>query len=286
MVTSGVEDQRVRIWKFDGRTPTLDTPVLRTLGAGYVAFSPDGLNLAVGSQTGRVIDIYEVGTWTLRETFNTGFTGNIWGMDFAPDNQQVISADYEANGSGKLFRHRLGGGGMVSTAITHDPNALAVSPVRAANGNLVVAVADNSGFVALLELADSGFTTPTTLTFSGSINNPTYAVRFSPDGKLLVAGNDQGQVVFWNLPLGSLTPTGTPIMTTNTASVFDLTFTPDGQWLAIAADVEASVWNVLARTRRGRFVPPRGGRSVAFSRTGGVMAVGEDECGKVLICAD
>ena len=102
----------------------------------------------------------------------------------------------------------------------------------------------------------------------------------------LAASNDEGQVVFWNIPLASLTPTGAPLAATGAATVFDTVFSPDGQWLAVAARSEASIWNVTARTRRGRFVPPHLGRSLALSPTGGVMAVGGDECGKVLVCAD
>jgi WD40 repeat protein len=287
MVTSGVDDERVRIWRFDGRTPTLDTPVLRTLGAGHIAFSPDGRILAVASETGRVVDIYDVGTWALRETFNTGFTGDIWGLGIAPDSQQVITADYESGGSGKLFRHRLGGGALVQATTPLDPNSIAVSPVLAANGNVVIGIADNAGFVGVMELGATGFSPGTMLTFSGSINDRTYAVAFSPDGRLLAASNYSGRVAFWAIPLaGTLTPTGASLMATNMASVYGLAFTPDGQWIGLAASNEASIWNVGTRARRGRFVPPRGGLSIAFSPTGGVMAVGGRECGKVLICAD
>ena len=251
------------------------------------AFSPDGHTLAVASQTGRVVDIYDVATWTLKETFNSGFTGNIWGLDFAPDNQQVITAVYEgASSAGRMFRHRVGGGAMVSAAITMDPNAIAVSPKLAANGNVVIAVADNNGFVGVMELSATAFTTPTVLTFSGDINNATYAVRFSPDGKLLAAGNRNGTVAFWNIPLVGVASSGAPLTATGMSSINDLAFTPDGQWLGVIASSEASIWNVGTRMRRGRFTPPHRGGSGAFSRTGGVLAVGEVECGKVMLCAD
>jgi hypothetical protein len=46
-----------------------------------------------------------------------------------------------------------------------------------------------------------------------------------------------------------------------------------------------SVWNVAARTVRSRFsISGQDALSVAFAPAGNVLAVGEEGCGKILLC--
>ena len=62
LATAG-DDGRVKIWNFDGHTLTASGHVISTNGQTYVAFSPDGATLVVGSN-GKLVT-YNTASWTL-----------------------------------------------------------------------------------------------------------------------------------------------------------------------------------------------------------------------------
>ena len=74
-----------------------------------------------------------------------------------------------------------------------NPEALAVSPVAAANGTVAVAVGARSNGMGVYELAPNGFSAPMLVTVSSVLYEPTWAVEFSPDGTLLAAGSEDGE---------------------------------------------------------------------------------------------
>jgi WD40 repeat protein len=68
-----------------------------------------------------------------------------------------------------------------------------------------------------------------------------YRVRYSPDGKLLVAGTQEGNVLVWEASSGELIR----MLTGHTGLVAGLAFSPDGEYLASSSkDNTVKVWDI------------------------------------------
>ncbi|MEU4500473.1 serine/threonine-protein kinase [Streptomyces sp. NPDC024089] len=120
-----------------------------------------------------------------------------------------------------------------------------------------------------------------------ALEDVTYAVAFSPDGKTLATGGPGGDVRLWDVATGRLKAT----LANRLLEARDLAFSPDGRSLAVTADGGVLLWNLAARKpsailtdddtgygddeiRELAFSPD--GRFLAGSTTGGVDEPDED----------
>ncbi|HVU49457.1 MAG TPA: hypothetical protein VHL80_02160, partial [Polyangia bacterium] len=287
LATAG-DDDRVKIWRMNGSVPMATGQTLPTTGQGYVAFSPDGKWLAVGSVFGDY-ELYDAKTFQLKATLN-GHDDDIQAVAFTADSKSYWSIDY----SGVLTRHDIGGGLDPGFSVMTGGTGftLALSPSMTATVQwLALGFADGTGELANVA---PGMTTPTPITVSNDMNG-VYGMSFSPDGKTLVAGGTDGIVGFWNIPpAANGASTGATIVlpdSTNTPeAVKAVKYSPDGKSIAIAAgdptdEWKVAIYNVATRTMTTK-IPTYTPLSIAWSPSGGIIAAGEDTCGKILICSD
>jgi WD40 repeat protein len=151
-----------------------------------------------------------------------------------------------------------------------------------------VGYSDGDGVIANLRATPID-QTPITITsdFSG-----VYSVAFSPDGKTMAAGGDDGITSFWTIPPP---PSGLPIPGVITTispqaavqGVNSIAYSADGRFLAIAGEPgRLGIYDGATHASRGTKVPTYFPLSVAWSPSGGIIAAGEYDCGKFIVCAD
>ncbi|CAM5653106.1 Protein kinase OS=Streptomyces tendae OX=1932 GN=GUR47_11270 PE=4 SV=1 [Streptomyces tendae] len=76
-----------------------------------------------------------------------------------------------------------------------------------------------------------------------ALDDVTYAVAFSPDGKTLATGGPYSDVRLWDVATGRLKAT----LANDRVQARDLAFSPDGRSLAVTADGGVLLWNLADR---------------------------------------
>ncbi len=107
-----------------------------------------------------------------------------------------------------------------------------------------------------------------------SSSGPVWSVAFSPDGKVLATGDDDGTVRIWNT--ATHRPSGQSLDARDTVTA--MAFSPDGATLAIVTvDGTTRLWDVKAHTGHLLTAPASAVTSVAFSPDSKILATGSDD---------
>ncbi len=229
-----------------------------------IAMSPDGLALAAAQRDGG-IDLID--TVTRRRTGPSlrGHVGGIRDVDFGPEGRALASVG--ADGTVRLWNvdDGLSGRGTKIGEI-----ADVVSGVCFAPHGAYVASANGDGTVRLWDVergaAAGGPLIQRALGFK--------VIEFSPDGRGLLAGYNDGTIFGWKLP--SREPLFEPIRGAHTSNLSQLAFSPMADRFATASTDGTSM---VFEYPSGRVVGPAFGQSgqvgaVVFTRDGRFLVGG------------
>jgi WD40 repeat protein len=228
-IATGSWDKKVILWNVKQHRPRGPPLAGHTSVVHAVAFSPDGRTLASGGSDNRII-LWDVATHRRRATLRD--RDQIAAVAFSPDGKTLAAG--LANGtitlwavaSGRRLAQLGGGHGWVENlAFSPDGTSLA-----SASSQIVLSDIGKQPRGELLSSNASG-------------------VSFSPDGKLLSFGRDDGSVVLWDIQgrhrLGAFAG--------HRKRVITVAFSPDGKTLASAsADDTRILWDVRVASWKQR----------------------------------
>ncbi|KAF7970641.1 hypothetical protein HWV62_23370 [Athelia sp. TMB] len=246
--------------------PVLQQAIEHTSRVLAVAFSPDGLRIASGSQDG-FVRVWDAETGALIAAPFEGHTKGVSSVAFSPDGQWIASgsADYSVcvwnAETGALIAGPFAGhiGTVYSVAFSPDGK-------RIASGS-----ADKSVRVWNLETG-----VLSAAPFKGHTDEIN-SVVFSPDGRRIVSGSDDRSVRVCDAETGALVAGP---FEGHTETICSVAFSPDGKRIASgSADKSVQVWD--ADTGVLNAAPFKGHtnyiRSVSFSPNGQCIASGSDD---------
>lgn len=276
-VASASIDGTVKIWDSETGQEERTLRHNRDDWATSVAFNASGEWLASAGNDGRIV-VWDAATGRERLSL-TGHADAINGLAVSP---QVRAGEWlaSAGADGQVRLWRLTGDEAV---LGLPPLADHQGPVYglAALSDSQLATADGDGLVKLWQLGpDQPSLTRTLDPAAGSV----YAAALSPEGDLLAAAGETGQVVVWKTTFPDTAPGETETefrLAGHTGPVYALAFNPAGGQLTSAGeDGSIRLWDTTSGEEVAALAPTEGGSdtanapvySLAFHASGAFLA--------------
>jgi WD40 repeat protein len=219
-IVGGTIDGRVLRWDLNGRVLADDTfPSAGDVVFG-VAVSPDGGTIAGGTFE-HGVNLWDAPTGEFVREPLAGYEDGVYGLAFAPDGTTLATGDW--SGQVRLWDTEkwepidgpLADGLQRVYAVTFDHTGTALA---AAGFSGSVIVWDTAHWERKLEL---------------TIDNAVLSLAFSPDGAVLAAGTETGEVQFIDMATGK--PIGGPV-NGQRDWVNTVAFSPDGESLVAGSE--------------------------------------------------
>ncbi len=182
-------------------------------------------------------------------------------VSFSPDGRKLVTAGgMWGKGEVILWDVATGapsriesGGSIVDVSFSPDGRTLAYG----ARGGPVVKLRDVS--------------TRTVATTEGRYDFGFTCLSYSPDGKIIATGHENGTIMLWDVATRTLAAT----LSGHNGGVYSLAFSPNGNTLASgASDENVKLWDVAARTSFSTLPVKQPVTTVAFSPDGSLVAAG------------
>ena len=265
-----------------------------------VAFSPDGKTLA-SAGADNVVRLWAVGTWKPKGVLK-GHTDCVCAVAFDPKGKWLASGSFDHTAKAwdleNLEEERTlkGHKGVVSSVLVVDFELFGRGPL-VISGGLGGTIHVNDEPLPMLrrrswvnslamskEASASGSSDGTVALVVATKPSPTIleggagevrCVAFSPDGKLLAAGNRYHTVRVWDVASKKEVKT----LTGHMSDVWSIAFSPDGKTLA-AVDTDwkkpskIKLWDTTTWKERGSLACPGEILSIAYSPKGDWLAAG------------
>ncbi|OGO27793.1 MAG: hypothetical protein A2Z16_01855 [Chloroflexi bacterium RBG_16_54_18] len=229
-IAVGSEGSIASIWRI------ADNSLFMTLKAKYkhvyVAFAPDGKNIAVSSEHGPG----DITVWDFNsgeQSSTTFIEMGVGYLGFSPDGDVIAS---NASGRGNVLSWKFPG---------LDPIYLTSGPLHRDNISSLVfspdstklAISSLDGRISLLRSPELQLIYRT-YTIADSV----YHIDFSPDGKILAVGSSKATLQFLLAANGNIIES---IPLSGNLTCYTVAFSPDGYFLATTSNGRIRIWGVI-----------------------------------------